>query len=295
VTSPAAKSLRATFAGAALALAFLLPLVLPAQAQSLRRLHVDALSMRADRTRLHVGEVFHLAIHVRVREKVQALDELVLPDLGTMQSLGDERHTTHGPKGTDVVETLTLEPVTSGSFTFAPAYLDAIDARTGRPSRFSSNAVTVGVEGPPLLDSFAARLIRVIERSALVALGVIVLIVVLAALGRRLVRRERRVVKPQPAVVVPPAPPRAARDVVAEALRGYRVTPSTGQLLALRTALFSAAEVSNGATLRDALAQTPDHRLRVALIAAERTAFGPEYTRDAASVELLDATEAWLR
>jgi hypothetical protein len=296
VSSPAATSLRSVFGRAALALALLLSLALPAHAQSLRRLHVDVLAMRADRTRLQVGQVFHLAIHVRVRENVQALDELVIPDLGTMQSLGDERHTAHGPAGTDVVETLTLQPTTSGPFTFQPAYLDAVDARTGRPSRFSSNAVTVVVAGPSLVDSFAARLVQVIEQSALVVLGLIVLIVLLVALARRIARRPRRVVKPPPAVVVPPlAPRRTPKDVVAEALRAYRVTPSGTQLLALRAALFTAAGVCSGATLRDAFAQSPDHRLRVALIAAERSAFGPEYARDASSIELVDATEAWLR
>jgi hypothetical protein len=288
VTSPAAKWL-------CFALLLALALQARAQAQSLRRLHVDALSMRADRTGLQVGQVFHLAIHVRVRENVQALDELVIPDLGTMQSLGDERHTTHAPGGTDVVETLTLEPTASGPFTFQPAYLDAVDARTGRPSRFSSNAVTVVVAGPSLLDSFAAQLIAVIERGALAALGLIVVIVLLTTLARRVARRRRRAVKPPPAPAPPPPPARTPRDVVADALRGFRVTPSAAQLLTLRGALFAAAGVSSGATLRDALAHAPDHRLRVALIAAERGAFGPEHARDAASMELVEATEAWLR
>jgi hypothetical protein len=293
-------------ARAALVLALLVALTVPASAQRyampapsqvLRRLHVDALSMRADRTRLQVGQVFHLAIHVRVREHVQALDELLIPDLGTMQSLGDERHTTHGRAGTDVVETLTLEPTASGPFTFQPAYLDAIDARTGRPSRFSSNPVTVVVEGPSRLDTFAADLMRAIERVALFGLGLIVLVVLMVALARRIARRPRRVRKPAPAPAAPPAraPKRLPREAVADALRGYRVTPSAAQLLVLRGALFAAAGVSSGATLRDALAQAPDHVLRVALLAAERGAFGPEYQRDAASLELVDATEAWLR
>jgi hypothetical protein len=286
VTSPAAK-----FLGFAL----LLALALPANAQSLRRLHVDALSMRVDRAQLHVGQVFHLAIHARVRENVQALDELVIPDLGTMQSLGDERHTVHVPGGTDVVETLTLQPTVSGPFRFQPAYFDAIDARTGKPSRFSSNVVTVVVEGPSRLDSMAAQLTAALERAAVIALGLIVALVLATALARRL----RRPAKPSPvrvAAAPPPLPPRREpRDVVADTLCEYRVTPSTGQLHALRAALFAAAGVSSGATLRDALTHAPDQRLREALIAAERGAFGPEYARAAASVELIDATEAWLR
>ena len=99
--------------------------------------------------------MFHLAIHVRVRENVAALDELVVPDVGTMQLEGDERHVTSSPAGTDVVETLTLEPTAPGTFTFKRAYLDAIDARTRKPSRFSANPVrvVVGAHGPDCASS----------------------------------------------------------------------------------------------------------------------------------------------
>lgn len=252
--------------------------------------------MRVDRTRPRVGEVFHLAIHVRVRENVQALDELVIPDLGTLQSLGDERAVTHGPSGTDVVETLTLEPTVPGPFTFQPAYLDAIDARTGRPSRFSANPVRIVVEGAPVLDTFGARLLAGIARGALIVLGLILAIFALAGLGRLRRRRERTVVVSKPAAAPPPPPPPSTpRDAVGEALRGYRVSPSAAQLFVLRAALFAAAGAANGATLRDALGATHDHGLRTALLAAERSAFGPAYARDAASSELIDATEAWLR
>ena len=62
----------------------------------------------------------------------------------------------------------------------------------------------------------------------------------------------------------------------------------------LRGALFVAAGSNAGATLRDALAATSDHALRTALSAAERTAFGPAHERDAASVDLIAATDVWL-
>ena len=93
----------------ALGLAIVLTLITPPTvwAQGLRRLHVDALSMHADRTAVHVHEVFHLAIHTHVRERVSALDEIVVPDVGTMQLEGDERRVTQGANGTDVIETLT--------------------------------------------------------------------------------------------------------------------------------------------------------------------------------------------
>lgn len=279
----------------AFALLALAPAAAPAQS-GLRTLHVDALSMRADRSALRVGDVFHLAIHVRVREDVAALDELVVPDVGTMQLLGDERRTTRAGTGTDVVETLTLEPTARGRFTFAPAYLDAIDARTHRPSRFSSNPVTVSVTVPGPLEGGRARLVRRTLVVVLAAVGVAALAVLLIALGRLRSRRRRAVVTVAPPVAAPPPPPTlSARDRVAAALRTYRVAPAGAALLALRAELFAAAAAPDGATLRDALAGTSDRALREALLAAERAAFGPAHVRDAASVELAHATEAWLR
>ena len=282
------------------ALALVLATLAATPAPSLRTLHVDALSMRADKTRLQVGEVFHLAIHVHVRESVAALDELVIPDVGNMQLEGDERQVTHSASGTDVVETLTLEPTSPGTFTFAGAYADAINARDGRPSRFRANAVTVHVDGsnvsyipgPPIWWYWlgaAARSLGIVALAAVAFVAVVVAIVVRS--------RPRRRPPPVPVPVVAPVapPPRTPRDDVADALRAYKATPQTEALMRLRAALFHAAGVPAGVTLRDALGATNDHGLRGALIAAERTAFGPAYTRDPSSVELVDAVEAWLR
>ncbi len=270
---------------------------------SLRALHVRDLSMRADRAQVRVGEPFHLAIHVHVGEDVSALDELVIPDVGSMQLLGDERQTTHAAGGTDVVETLTLEPTLAGRFTFAPAYLDAVDARDGRPKRFSANRPVTVVVGtaPPLagLGAGVGQVLRLLAAAALIVLGLGAAVVALIALARLRRRRRAAVVRAAPPpVVAPPAVaplPRSPRDAVAEALRAYRRAPAAAALAELRAALFAAAGAAPGATLRDALAATGDHGLRGALLAAERTAFGPASVRDAAAVELIDATEAWLR
>ena len=261
---------------------------------ALRTLHVEALAMRADRTQVSVGEVFHLAIHVRVREQVTALDELVVPDVGTMQLLGDERHATSSPAGTDVVETLTLEARAPGTFTFNGAYLDAIDARTRKPSRFSANPVRVVVAGGTtfrVLHSWDVVLL--LAKIMLAATGVLVA----AALVIMLVRTRRPTpVAPAPVVIAPPpAPRRTPRDAVADALRLYRTAPAHDPLMRLRAALFAAAGVAEGATLRDALAATADRELQAALAAAERAAFGPAHARDASSAELIGATEDWLR
>ncbi|HYW52521.1 MAG TPA: hypothetical protein VE826_01055, partial [Dongiaceae bacterium] len=229
---------------AVLGLAFAVAALLtpPARAASLRTLHVDALSMRADRAAIPVGEVFHLAIHVHVRENVAALDELVVPDVGTMTLEGDERQVSSSSAGTDVVETLTLEPTAAGTFTFKGAYLDAIDARTRKPSRFSANPVRVVVVGgtPRTTLVMFAPIWRLML--GIMIAGSLVL-VALAALVT-LMRLRRRPVPPPVLVaapVAPPAPPRTPRDDVADALRAYRTAPAHDSLMRLRGALFVAA------------------------------------------------------
>lgn len=281
-------------AAAAATLAAVLAAAAPAAAQGLRALHVEALSMRADRVQLHVGEVFHLAIHVHVAERVAALDELVVPNVGTMQLDGDERRVGASATGTDVVETLTLEPTAAGTYTFNAAYLDAIDARTRKPTRFSSNPVRVVVAGAAPETAVAGALWQL---AGAVVAGVALLAVLVAAVLAAIVLRRRRPVaalQPPPAAP-PPVPARTTRDEVADALRAYRTAPANGALLRLRGALFAAAGAAPGATLRDALRASGDGTLHAALAAAERTAFGPAAVRDASSADLIGATESWLR
>jgi hypothetical protein len=271
------------------------------QAQSgLRVLDVETLRMRADRSQMRVGEMLRLVIHVRVRENVSALDELIVPDVGTMQLFGDERRTTHGARGTDVVETLTLEPTAGGRYTFAPAYLDAIDPRDLRPKRFSADrAITVVVTDP----AFAARIDGWdVGRSlaTLVVVFVVILAVALALLGRIRARREPSLVADvilclSKGPAAPPPPSLATRgERVAAALRAYRRSPGNAMLEKLRAAIFGAAGVAPGATLRDALG-SGDPALHDALCAAEGAAFAPTDAREVASRDLIDATEAWLR
>jgi hypothetical protein len=273
------------------------------QAQGgLRVLDVEALRMRTDRSQVRVGEMFHLVIHVRVRENVSALDELVVPDIGTMQLLGDERRTTHGARGTDVVETLTLEPTAGGRYTFAPAYLDAIDPHALRPKRFSAGrAITVVVTDPArAAGGDGWDLGR--SLATLVVVFVVIVAVVLALLGRIRARREPSLVADvtlcfSKGPAAPPPPPPSVwtpRERVAAALRPYRRSPGSTTLERLRAALFGAAGAEPGATLRDAL-RSGDPALHDALRAAEGAAFGPAQAREVASRELLDATEAWLR
>jgi hypothetical protein len=270
-------------------------LALAAPADALRRLHVDALAMRVDRNHVAIGQVFHLAIRARLRERVAALDELVIPDVGALQLEGDERHVTHSPAGTDIVETLTLEATASGRYTLRGAYVDAIDARTGKPTRFSADPVTIVVDNPGGLNyAGPAAIWRALLGVVLALLAIVVAAAVLLALVKARRARERPVVTVSGPIVAAAPAPRTPRDEVAEALGAFRRTPETPALLRLRAALFAAAGAKAGATLRDALRAGADERLRVALIAAERTAFGPAYVREAAAAELVRATEVWL-
>jgi hypothetical protein len=283
-------------------LCLLWPLSMQAQG-GLRVLHIQALGMRIDRSQVRVGETFHLVVQVRIRENLPALDELVVPDIGAMQLLGDERRTTHGAGGTDVVETLTLEPTAGGRYTFAPAYLDSINPRDLRPKRFSArHAITVVVTDPPAAiggEGWEAG------RSLATFLSgfVVIVAVALALLGRIRARRERSLVADvtlcfSAGPAAPPLPsfsrPRIRGESVAEALRAYRRSPGRTMLEKLRAALFGAAGAAPGATLRDAL-RSGDPALHDALRAAEGAAFGPTEARELASRELIDAAEAWLR
>jgi hypothetical protein len=288
------------------AVAFVIALSGVGHAQAMRTLHVSALSMRADRTHLRVGDVFHLVIQARVRENIATLDELVVPDVVAMQLLGDERRAAHDAGGTDIIETLTLEATMRGRYTFAPAHLDVIDPHELRPKRFSADrAVTVVVAGPPLMvrvDGWALGRSLATLLAALVAFAG----VTLALMGRVRARRERTLVadvtlcfsKGPPSRAAPSrAPPERStpRERVAEALRVYRRLPAAPALEKLRAALFGAAGAPPHATARDALvALGRNDALRDALLAAERTAFGPFEGRDEASRELVERTEVWL-
>jgi hypothetical protein len=262
----------------------------PASAQGLRTLHVVTLSMTADRTNVRLGGDFHLTIHARVREHVSALDELVVPEVGTMHLLGDERRVRRGPAGTDVDETLTLEPIDAGSFTLPGAFLDAIDGRTGKPTRFTANAVqvTVGPAAPAAGNGW-------LRRAALALLGLLV-----AAMGVTLALRiagRGRGAAPVAVASVPllASASAAPRSVVRDALAAYCTAPSSDTLATLRGAVLAAAGTAPGATTRDALAATSDEQLRATLRAAEAATFASEDARSTAKEQFVETARGWLK
>ena len=263
----------------------------PADAQGLRMLHVVALTMSTDRTEVPLGSDFHLSIHARVREHVSALDELIVPEVGTMHLLGDERRVHRGPAGTDVDETLTLEPVDAGSFTIPGAYLDAVDARTDKPTRFTANTVRVRV-GP----ASAAAATGWVRPAVLALLGILVAGGGLALIVRIASGRGRSASPPAPAAApqgAAPPPAASPRDAVRRALAAYSAAPSGATLAALRRAVLAAAGTAPGATTRDAVSATSDEKLRAALRAAEAALFASDDLRASAKDRFLEAARGW--
>jgi hypothetical protein len=266
-----------------------------APAQGLPRLDITALGMHADARVVRPGQIFHVIVHVHVREKRDRLDELVLPALTNAVDLGDERRRVPGPDGTDFYETLTVTASTVGSASFSPAYIDAIDPASGRALRFSSQPLTVRVaSGTAVEDADPGALMRLLRRAVLFAGGLLVLL----AFGIvALVRLRRR-----PPPVIQPAPPPAARkvappaDPLREAVRAYRSQRDGAALDVLRNALFARAGAAAGGTFADALNAlgSRDPQLARVMAVAERARFGPDHERAPAARDLIALLDAYL-
>jgi hypothetical protein len=267
-----------------------------APAQDLPRLHITALGMHADARVVRPGAIFHVIVHVHVREKRDRLDELVLPALTNAVDLGDERRRVPGPDGTDFYETLTVAASTVGSASFSPAYIDAIDPASGRALRFSSQPLTVRVaSGTTVEDADPGALMRLLRRAVLFTGALLVL----SALGIvTLVRLRRR----PPPVMQPSAPPPSARkpappaDPLREAVRAYRTQLDDATLDVLRNALFARAGAPAGGTFADALNAlgSRDPQLARVMAVAERARFGPDRERAAAARDLIALLDAYL-
>jgi hypothetical protein len=244
-----------------------------AGAQSLERLHVRNFTLTTDRASVREGETLHLTISAHFDEEVLELDNVTLPDLTGFESDGDERRCSASARGTDCVEILTLNATQAGVHTLGPVTLDAIDARSGRASRFSTNSVVVTVEGASGLSAIARSLIA----GGLIGIAC-------AALWWGFVRRRRPVVSPPPvpapappvtvapAAVAAPDPASHYRELVAALER----EPSRARALAVRAELrlhagARAEETLGDLEARGALRGRPE--ALSALRAIERAAF----------------------
>jgi hypothetical protein len=256
----------------ALAISLAFTLQAAALAQSLERLHVRNFTLATDRTSVREGEPFHLTISAHVDEEVLELDNVVLPDLAGFESLGDERRCSASPRGSDCVEILTLDATQAGSHTLGPVTLDAIDARSGRASRFATNTVVVTVAGASGPSGVARSLIV----GALVGIAA-------AALWWGFVRRRAPAGPPPPPPPPPPpvAPPPvpAAPDPASryrELVAALEREPTRARVMDVRAELRLRAGAGAEETLGDleargALRSHPSDL--AALRAIERAAF----------------------
>jgi hypothetical protein len=261
-----------------------------AAAEGYPRLHVVALSQRVDRAWVAPGGVFHVTIHVKVAQRRDRLDDLILGAFDNCEIISNETVRSALPDGTDFVERLAVQALAPGAATISPAYIDADDPALGKPMRFSSNAVRVEVRsalpsGPSL--GFHVSIVRLLLSAAIVAGTFAATFVVFALFARR----RRRPVAVAPIIVAAPAPAPPAGERLVRAAAVYQSTRSAATLMALREVLFELADVAPGATLVDALRNLGerDARVRSALIAAEDAAFGPAAERAAAGDALLAA------
>ena len=262
--------------------ALLLATVAAAGAQGLPKLTVSALGMHADVSRAAVGQLFHITIHAHVAQPGVGLEELVvLPEYTNLTPLGDVRATTSGPGGTDYTETLSVSGVHPGTAEISPVTIDAIDAKTGKSERFSSNALSIEIVDGTLGQnpvSWIAGVAATVVRWLVGVLGILAAIFVLFALLRR--RRGRTL--PPPRYVAPPPPPPPPARVVETPQTRLRVSidrlrrePTRANAVAVRAELFALAGASETETLGSILARLngDNPALRAALRSAERAAF----------------------
>ena len=247
-------------------------------AQALARLTVQSFALSSDTARPRLDEPFHLALTLRVRERVAQVTNLNLPFLADVELLGDERQTVSGPSGTQYRETITVVAHHAGSLAIAPATLQAIDARDGKPKQWYSNGLTLSVGGvsASALRQGAAQLLSGAAAVARVLLWVLaVAIVVLAIIA--LLRRRRRVAvaPPAPAPAPPPIVTRSRHGQLQDALVVLRAERTRASAVAVRGAIWRMIGANDGATLGDVLRRRESSvpETRELLIAIERSAF----------------------
>lgn len=266
-----------------------------AWAQNLARLTVESFTLSSDTARPQIDVPFRLIVTLRTRERVLEIDNLELPILAELELLGDERQTSAGPHGTLYRETITVVAHHTGPIAIAPATLQAIDARDGKPKQWYTNALRLQVGG------VSHEVLRSDEQAALVLLGAALRallwaagIACVAAIVVLLFRRRR------PPLPLPPAPepqpsrpPRSRREQLEDALTVLRADPTRSAAVRVRSAVWRMVGATDGETLGDVLRrpESSDTRMRSLLIALERGAFTYDNDLSAAIRDACSALE----
>ncbi len=268
----------------------------PVRAQALQRLTVETFALSADTNGPVVDVPFHLVVALRVRENAARVANINLPILAQLELLGDERQTAAGPGGTQYRETITVVAHQPGAIAIAPATLQAVDARDGKPKQWYTNGLTLTVRANGAQQLHAGE--RSIASAAVLALRAMLWLFGIGcagALGLLLFRRRRpaRPVQPAPAPDPPPEAPEPApgRDLE-DALALLRAERTRDAAVRARSAVWRMVGAADGETLADVLARThgAGDDLRDLLVALERSAF----TYDADLQSAVDASIAAL-
>ncbi|MBV9270158.1 MAG: hypothetical protein JO165_03635 [Candidatus Eremiobacteraeota bacterium] len=277
---------------AAALLAAFLTAVGGVNAQSLQRLHVQTLTLSSDISAPELETPFHLTIHARVSEPIVELRNLELPVFSGLESLGDQRTLSATRNGSNYDEVLTVVAHQTGTIDVTPAYLDAIDARDGKPKRFISNSLrlTVGRGALSPVNAIAAFFMVLFR----LLLGAILLVaaafVMIAIFRRRTVPVVTHTV--MPLEVAPESADPSTQ--VSEALNDLRSRRDRVHVLRLREALWRRSNVSPGATLADFLIAEPNVRRRSAARSVEVAAFVEDRALQQSIDEAIRATEGAL-
>lgn len=277
--------------GAALVAALGAAAVTAAQAAEYRVLHVRALTVGVDRTQARIGNPLHLTVRAAVGERVEALPELILPDLTAFQVLADAERLEHTPGGTTFVAVLTIAPNLPGRSVIGPAYLDAIDSRTRQALRYRSNtvAVTALASAPSEAQEMIAQVHRLLPLDILFVIAVIAgALWLLRPHGRGAVADD-----PRPAERSAPALPMA--DGLSVWVERLRAAPTRANALAARAALWARLGAREGETAQDVLRRLSDVAGRGAVDAAERAAFVEPVGEAAAARDFADALAGFAR
>jgi hypothetical protein len=261
-----------------------------ARAQALQRLTVNSFDLSADTTAPRVDVPFHLELRLRVRERISQIYNLDLPMLAQLELLGDERETTGNPRGTQYRETITVVAHTAGPIAIAPATLQAIDARDGKPKEWYSNGLRLVVGGAP------AHVTRGTANLLLWVAGLLGIALIAMVLLRRRRPIAEPIAAPPPAPAPPPPDVRSRRQQVQDALVVLRAERTRPAAVAVRTAIWRMVGASDGETLGDVL-RRPDAReisMRQLLIALERAAFTYDADLRAAIEDACSALERYI-
>jgi hypothetical protein len=274
-----------------------------AAAQTYPRLHIAEFLQQADRATVEPDGVFSVTIHVKIAQRRDRLDELILGSFDNCEIISNETVRTVLPNGTDFVERLTVQAQLPGEATISPAYIDANDPARGKPMRFSSNAIRVRVLGSApfvsAMRTLGATVRRLLSSVTIVAglFAAAFVLIVLFFRRRRKPARVPAVAVTQPVAAAPPVKETTGRERLAQAAQAYRRDRSEGALVDVRSVLFGLSGAGSGATLLDALRALGERSrdLRAALLAAEAAAFGPAAERDAAGDRMLAAIDAYVQ